>query len=69
MKTTGILRSMDDLGRIVIPREIRRSLHLAAGDAFEIFIDGDMIAFQKYIPNYTSEISSLTTRIKGEGEE
>ena len=50
MKATGILRRVDDLGRIVIPREIRRSLGIAEGDPLEIFVDpaNDMVCFQKY---------------------
>ena len=39
MKATGIVRRIDDLGRIVIPKEIRRSLHISEGDAMEIYVD------------------------------
>ena len=39
MKATGIVRRLDDLGRIVIPKEIRRSLNISEGDAMEIYID------------------------------
>ena len=39
MRATGIVRRVDDLGRIVIPREIRRSCHIKEGDALEISID------------------------------
>ena len=50
MKATGILRRVDDLGRIVIPREIRKNLGIAEGDPLEIFIDptNDMVCFQRY---------------------
>ena len=50
MKATGILRRVDDLGRIVIPKEIRRNLGIAEGDPLEIFVDptNDMVYFQKY---------------------
>lgn len=49
MKSTGIVRRIDDLGRVVIPREIRRSLHIHEGDPLEIYLDGDGgIVFKKY---------------------
>ena len=41
MKATGIVRRLDDLGRIVIPKEVRRSLKLKEGDALEIFISNE----------------------------
>lgn len=45
MKATGIIRRLDDLGRIVIPREIRRRMHLHEGDPMELYIgdDGEII--------------------------
>lgn len=39
MKATGIVRRMDDLGRVVVPKEIRRALHMCEGDALEIYTD------------------------------
>ena len=39
MKATGIIRRIDDLGRLVVPKNIREQLNIEAGDAFEIFID------------------------------
>lgn len=48
MKETGIIRQVDDLGRVVIPREIRRSLGIAEGDAFEILYDENGVTFRKY---------------------
>lgn len=48
MKATGIIRRFDDLGRIVIPNEIRRSLRLREGDAMELFLDGKTICLKKY---------------------
>lgn len=59
MKATGIVRRIDDLGRIVIPREIRRSLQIGEGDPFEIFIDGKNIVLSKYCPTGMLDISSL----------
>lgn len=44
MKATGIVRRIDDLGRIVIPKEIRRTLHIREGDPLELFLDRDGIA-------------------------
>ena len=48
MKATGIVRRVDDLGRVVIPKEIRRSLKIREGDPLEIFIDNNGVCFQKY---------------------
>lgn len=50
MKATGIVRRIDDLGRIVIPKEIRRTMHIREGDPLEIFTDIDCIQFKKYSP-------------------
>ena len=48
MKSTGIVRRIDELGRIVIPIEIRRNLGLAERDSVELFTEGDRIILQKY---------------------
>ena len=48
MKATGIVRRIDDLGRIVIPKEIRRSMRLREGDAMEIFLEDNCICLEKY---------------------
>lgn len=48
MKATGIIRRVDDLGRVVIPKEIRKNLKIKDGDALEIFIDKGQVIFQKY---------------------
>lgn len=51
MKATGIVRRVDDLGRVIIPKEIRRTLRIREGDPLEIFTDRDgQIIFQKYSP-------------------
>ena len=51
MKATGIIRRMDELGRVVIPKEIRRNMGLEAGHALEIFTTHDgCVCFKKYIP-------------------
>lgn len=51
MKATGIVRRIDDLGRVVIPKEIRRTLHIRVGEPLEIFVssEGEVI-FKKYSP-------------------
>ena len=48
MKSTGVVRRVDDLGRIVIPKEIRRTLRIRDGEALEIFVDSEMIALKKF---------------------
>lgn len=50
MKSTGMVRKIDELGRVVIPMEMRRSMNIEDGDAFEIFVDGDRIVLSKYAP-------------------
>lgn len=50
MKTTGIIRRIDDLGRIVIPKELRRSMRIKNGESMEIFVDHDEIILKKYSP-------------------
>ena len=56
MKSTGLVRRFDDLGRVVIPKEIRHRLLLEEGDPMEIFIDedddGECIKLKKYTPDY-----------------
>ena len=49
MKATGIIRRIDDLGRVVIPREIRRSLKIREGDPLEILIEKNCVCFKKYL--------------------
>lgn len=51
MKSTGIVRKVDELGRVVIPVELRRGLGVEEKDPLEIYIDGDRIILQKYQPN------------------
>ena len=48
MKATGIIRRIDDLGRVVIPKEIRRTLRIQVGDPLEIFLEGETVSFKKY---------------------
>lgn len=48
MTNTGIIHRIDDLGRVVIPREIRHRLHIKEGDPLELYLDGDTIGLKKY---------------------
>ncbi len=59
MKATGIVRRIDDLGRVVIPKEIRRTMRIREGDPLEIYTDADgEVIFKKYSP--IGELSSVT---------
>ena len=50
MKSTGITRKVDELGRIVLPIELRRTLDIAEKDSLEIYMDGSAIVLKKYQP-------------------
>lgn len=50
MKSTGIVRKVDELGRIVLPIELRRTLGIEQNDRIEIFVDGESIILRKYQP-------------------
>lgn len=53
MKSTGIVRKIDELGRVVIPMELRRTMAIENLDPLEIFVDGDKIVLKKYNPGCT----------------
>ena len=55
MRATGIIRKIDDLGRVVIPKEIRRQMRIKVGDPLEIFTEGKMVCFQPYNPIETEQ--------------
>lgn len=66
MKATGIIRRFDDLGRIVVPKEIRRRLGISEGTPMELFLteDGDGVVFKKYdsyseLNNYLDTIRDI----------
>lgn len=64
MKATGIIRRVDDLGRIVIPKEIRRSMGIREGEPMEIFIDCcDGVIFRKYEQNLIADVQDLQNKI------
>lgn len=50
MKSTGIVRKIDELGRIVLPAELRRTLDIGERDTLEIFVDGASVVLKKYRP-------------------
>lgn len=50
MKSTGIVRRLDELGRLVIPKELRKTLSIDVKDPLEIYVDGDTIILKKYVP-------------------
>ncbi|MCM3121682.1 AbrB/MazE/SpoVT family DNA-binding domain-containing protein [Mesobacillus sp. AQ2] len=57
MKATGIVRKTDQLGRVVIPMELRKKLSIGENDPLEIFVDEDMIILKKYQPDLTCLIT------------
>lgn len=60
MRATGIIRRTDDLGRIVIPKEIRRKMGVRDGEPMEIYLDGsDTICFRKYQVDMVGEIDAV----------
>ena len=68
MKSTGVIRRIDELGRIVIPKEIRRNLKIRDGENMEIFIDLDTIILKKYsklddILTFSDKISKMINEI------
>ncbi len=63
MKATGIVRRIDELGRVVIPKEIRRTLRIKEGDPLEIFTERDELMLKKYSPIATlDKFSDATAR-------
>lgn len=70
MKATGIIRRIDDLGRVVIPKEIRRTLRIKEGDPLEILLDRDCVCFKKYeghINYFTDIIAPVLKDAESEG--
>ncbi len=51
MKSTGVVRKIDEMGRIVIPMEIRKTFGISDGDSLEIFVDNENIILRKYQPS------------------
>ena len=71
MKATGIVRRIDDLGRVVIPKEIRRTMRIREGDPLEIFTDNEgEVIFKKYSPigelsGFASQYAEALAKIDG----
>lgn len=67
MKSTGVIRRIDELGRIVIPKEIRKNLGIREGDNLEILIENDKLTLQKFskISNYQEDIENIIYNIAG----
>ena len=61
MKTTGIVRKIDELGRIVLPKELRKSLNINSGDDFQITIEENKIILEKYsrLENFEEKITKI----------
>ena len=57
MKSTGIVRRVDELGRIVLPVELRRTLDIGEKDALEIFVEGSTVVLKKYRPTCIFEVT------------
>lgn len=70
MKATGIVRRIDDLGRVVIPREIRRGCQIREGDPLEIYtaqVDGQLVVcFRKYETGFLNSLTALADTIDDE---
>lgn len=64
MRATGVIRRIDDLGRIVITKEYRRKLNIHEGDPLELYFGEDFIAFKKYNP--TKSVRSILESLKNE---
>ena len=63
---TGIIRRIDDIGRIVIPREIRRKMNIREGDPLELSLDENKVIFELYSPacDYEDSIKRIIERLK-----
>lgn len=63
MKSTGIVRKVDELGRIVLPIELRRTLNIDEKDSLEIYVDGSSVILRKYEPSciFCGDAGDVTT--------
>ena len=64
MRATGIVRRVDDLGRIVIPKEIRRSLGIYEGEPLEIYLENDAVVFRRYAYKLTAEVARVAELVE-----
>lgn len=67
MKATGIIRRVDDLGRVVIPKEIRRTLHINDGDPLELFVIDGGVCYKKHVPYGQLNYSLICNALVGCG--
>ena len=63
LKSTGIVRKVDELGRIVLPIELRRTLNINEKDSLEIYVEGNQVILKKYEPSciFCGDASNVTT--------
>ena len=64
MRATGIVRRVDDLGRVVIPRDIRRTMGIREGEPMEIFLETDAVIFRRYSYNLVDEVKRVAELIE-----
>ena len=64
MRATGIIRRVDDLGRVVIHKEIRRSMGIKEGEPLEIYLENDAVIFRRYSYNLVHEIERVAELIE-----
>ncbi len=69
MKNTGIVRRIDPIGRVTLPKELRRSLDLPEGTPMEIYTDGDSIVLRKYQPAEMSDEDALLAALQAASRE
>ena len=69
MKTTGIVRGIDSLGRIVLPKELRTNMHIDKDSKLEIFVEGDQIILKKHRPagscDFCGEVDEASVQFAG----
>ncbi len=65
MKSTGIVRKVDELGRIVLPIELRRTLNIDIKDSLEIYVEADQIILKKYAPSciFCGDATGITSHM------
>lgn len=64
MKATGVIRRIDDLGRVCIPREVRTTMGIREGAPLELYTEGtDMVVFKKYEPDLVGEADRLLENV------
>lgn len=69
MRATGIVRRIDDLGRVVIPKEIRRTMRIREGDPLEIYTEGDCVCFKRYQIGLTENVNRLREQVQEYAED